>query len=151
MKRRTLFGFAASLALALPLLAAGERLPEVQVFKTPYCGCCSQWVTRMEEAGFRLKVNVVQDTGPTRRQHGIADALASCHTAVVAGYALEGHVPPAEVKRLLAMKPQAAGLAVPGMPQSAPGMEVPGARDPYDVLLVDRQGRTRVFASYPKA
>jgi hypothetical protein len=105
----------------------------------------------MEAAGFRVFTNLVPDTGPMRRRSGIPDAMASCHTAVVGGYALEGHVPAAEVKRLLAMKPNAVGLAVPGMPQSAPGMDVAGARDPYQVLLVDRQGGSRVFASYPKA
>ena len=148
MKRRSLFGFAT--ALAFPALAV-ERLPEIEVFKNPYCGCCDGWAAHMRAAGFAVKVTVVPDTTPVRRGHGISDALASCHTAVVAGYALEGHVPAAEVKRLLAMKPAAAGLAVPGMPQSAPGMDVPGARDRYDVLLVDAKGGTRVFASYPKA
>lgn len=148
MKRRTLFGFAA--VLALPALAV-ERLPEVQMYKNPYCGCCGQWAAHMEAAGFRVKVTMVDDTSPVRRRVGIPDAMASCHTALVEGYALEGHVPAAEVKKLLAMKPLAAGLAVPGMPQSAPGMDVPGAKDAYNVLLVDKQGRSRVFAAYPKA
>lgn len=148
MKRRTFLGSTA--ALALPALAA-PTLPEVHVYRNPDCGCCGKWIEHLEAAGFPVKVTLVQDAGPVRRRHGIADALAGCHTAVVAGYALEGHVPAAEVKRLLATRPLAAGLAVPGMPQSAPGMDVPGNRDPYDVLLVDKRGKTRVFASYPKA
>lgn len=148
MKRRTFIGWIG--ALALPAFAA-ESLPEVHVYRNPDCGCCGNWVSHLQAAGFRVKVSTVQDTGPMRRSLGIADNLGSCHTAVVAGYALEGHVPAAEVKRLLAMKPVAAGLTVPGMPQSAPGMDVPGNKDPYQVLLVDKQGRTRVFASYPKA
>ena len=105
----------------------------------------------MEAAGFRVKTTMVDDTGPVRRRAGIPDALASCHTAIVEGYGIEGHVPAAEVKKLLATKPLAAGLAVPGMPQSAPGMDVAGAKDAYNVMLVDKQGRSRVFAAYPKA
>jgi hypothetical protein len=150
MQRRTFLGVSAA-ALAVPALAAPPSLPEVQVYKNPACGCCGSWVKHMEAAGFRVYTNVVPDTAPMRRRAGIPDAMASCHTAVVGGYALEGHVPAAEVKRLLAMKPNAVGLAVPGMPQSAPGMDVPGARDPYQVLLVDKQGASRVFAAYPKA
>jgi hypothetical protein len=79
------------------------------------------------------------------------DAFGSCHTATVAGYALEGHVPADEVKRLLAARPAAVGLAVPGMPPSAPGMDVPGRKDPYQVLLIDKAGKASAFASYPKA
>lgn len=151
MQRRTFLELSAAAALASPALAAQPTLPEVQLYKNPACGCCGSWATHMEAAGFRVYTNVVPDTGPLRRRSGIPDAMASCHTAVVGGYALEGHVPAAEVKRLLALKPNAVGLAVPGMPQSAPGMNVPGNRDPYQVLLVDRSGAARVFASYPKA
>ncbi len=104
----------------------------------------------MRAAGFAVKVTEVTDTAAARKRLGLADRYASCHTATVAGYVLEGHVPAAEVKRLLAAKPKALGLAVPGMPLSAPGMDVPGRRDPYQVLLVDASGLSSVFANYPK-
>jgi hypothetical protein len=95
-------------------------------------------------------VTEVDDTTAARKRLGLPDRYSSCHTATVGGYVLEGHVPAAEVKRLLASKPKAIGLAVPGMPPSAPGMDVPGRMDPYEVLLVDPQGQSSVFATYPK-
>ncbi|AMO22425.1 DUF411 domain-containing protein [Ramlibacter solisilvae] len=149
MKRRSLLLIAAGAAsaAALPALAG---LPQVEVFKTPQCGCCTDWVEHLKAAGFPVKVTVVEDTAPVRKRHGIPDKLGSCHTGVVAGYAVEGHVPAADVKRLLAMKPVAAGLSVPGMPAGSPGMEMGGRQDPYQVLLVDKAGRTMVFASYPR-
>ena len=97
--------------------------------------------------GFRVKPINVQDTGTYRAQFGVPSALGSCHTAVVEGYAIEGHVPAREIKRLLAERPKARGLAVPGMPASSPGMEG-GGRVPYDVLLVGSDGKTTVYRSY---
>ena len=98
--------------------------------------------------GFRVKPIAVEDAGMMRRRHGIPDTLAGCHTAVVDGYAIEGHVPAREIKRLLAEKPRARGLAVPGMPPASPGMDVPGRRDPYDVLIVHDNGRHSIYSSY---
>lgn len=98
--------------------------------------------------GFRVKPIPTQDSGAVRRKHGIPDALAGCHTAVVNGYAIEGHVPAREIRRLLAEKPRARGLAVPGMPPASPGMDVPGRRDPYDVLIVHDNGRHSIYSSY---
>ncbi|HYE43393.1 MAG TPA: DUF411 domain-containing protein [Caulobacteraceae bacterium] len=120
------------------------------VFKTPWCGCCGVWLDRMKTAGF-TKVTVVQleDLGPTRRKLGIPDAYASCHTAVIGGYALEGHVPPQDVSRLLKERPAAAGLAVPGMPAGSPGMETPdGRRQPFSTMLVLKDGKAQVFARH---
>ncbi|MGE0558455.1 MAG: DUF411 domain-containing protein [Burkholderiales bacterium] len=97
--------------------------------------------------GFRVKPVAVDDTGVERRRHGIPDALGGCHTGVIDGYAIEGHVPAREIRRLLAERPAAAGLAVPGMPAGSPGMESPKSQ-PYDVLLVDRRGRHSVYARY---
>lgn len=97
--------------------------------------------------GFRVKPVAVEDTSVERKRHGIPDALGGCHTGVVNGYALEGHVPAREIRRLLAEKPAAAGLAVPGMPAGSPGMESAESQ-PYDVLLVDRRGRHSVYARY---
>jgi len=101
----------------------------------------------LRAGGFRVKPVQVSDTAPVRRRHGIPDTLGSCHTGVVAGYALEGHVPAREIRRLLAEKPRARGLAVPGMPAGSPGMET-GRVEPYDVLLVRTDGSTRVYQSY---
>ena len=150
MKRRLFIGSAAALAtlLALPTRAS-TKLPEVQVFKSPYCGCCGSWVVHMRAAGFEVRVVEVTNAVAERKRLGMPERFASCHTATVGGYLLEGHVPAADVKRLLASKPKALGLAVPGMPPSAPGMDVPGRKDPYQVLLLDPSGQSKVFASYP--
>jgi hypothetical protein len=139
-------------ALSLPAAAAGAgtALPPVAVFKNPSCGCCGAWVEHMQAAGFAVRVHLVEDTGTARRRAGLPDRFGSCHTALVGGYAVEGHVPAADVKRLLAQRPDAIGLAVPGMPTGSPGMESGPRRDPYDVLLIDKRGRETVFASYRK-
>lgn len=148
MKRRELF--AAALVAAVPTLAsaAAPALPPVQVWKSPTCGCCGAWVTHMRQAGFAVEVHEVQDIDASRRQLGMPAVYGSCHTARVGAYLLEGHVPATEVKRLLAMKPVAIGLAVPGMPAGSPGMEMGAQRDAYEVLLVEKGGAARVFARY---
>lgn len=105
----------------------------------------------MQAAGFPVKVTLVDDTAVMRRRVGLPERFGSCHTALVGGYVLEGHVPATEVKRLLAQRPDAIGLAVPGMPAGSPGMEVGTRKDPYQVLLIDKRGRDTVFAAYPKA
>lgn len=146
IKRRQLL---AALA-AVPMAVHAQAKPLVEVWKSPSCGCCKDWVAHMEAHGFAVKV---YDTGNTamRGRLGIPMALGSCHTARVAGYALEGHVPAADVKRLLAQRPQAVGLAVPGMPVGSPGMDGPEygtRRDRYEVLLVSKDGGHSVFATY---
>ena len=133
-----------------PALAAGPALPRIDVYKSPDCGCCAAWVEHLKAAGFSVKVTSVDDTTAARKRFGMPDDFGSCHTATVDGYVLEGHVPAAEVKRLLALRPTAVGLAVPGMPVGSPGMEVGARKDPYQVFLVDRSGKSTVFASYPK-
>jgi len=150
MKRRNLLSAVGALAALAGLPVRAEPPPQVQVFKSAACGCCGAWVEHMRAAGFSVQVTEVTDTTAARRRLGLPDRLGSCHTATVGGYALEGHVPAAEVKRLLATRPRAVGLAVPGMPPSSPGMDVPGRSDPYEVLLVDASGQARVFARYPK-
>ncbi|MEY8875652.1 MAG: DUF411 domain-containing protein [Leptothrix sp. (in: b-proteobacteria)] len=136
-------------ALARPARAAVPL--EVQVYKSPTCGCCGAWVDHLRGAGFKVQVNEVGDTSAVRQRFGLPDRYGSCHTAIVGGYVVEGHVPATEIKRLLATRPAAIGLAVPGMPLGSPGMEQGNRRDPYQVLLIDEQGRDRVYASYPKA
>jgi hypothetical protein len=151
MNRRSFLSSAVALAaLATVSAHAVVALPEVQVFKSPSCGCCGAWVEHMKAAGFAVKVTEVNDTTAARKRLGMPDRYGSCHSATVGGYVLEGHVPATEVKRLLKAKPKAVGLAVPGMPPSAPGMDTPGRKDPYQVLLVDASGSSKVFANYPQ-
>lgn len=153
MRRQVLVRSAGALAMSflsgVPALAA-TPLPPVEVFKNPSCGCCGAWVDHLKQAGFQVKVTEVSDTAVVRKQHGLAEKFGSCHTAIVAGYVIEGHVPAKEIKRLLVSRITALGLVVPGMPVGSPGMESGGHQDAYQVLLIDKQGRDRVFASYPQ-
>ncbi len=147
MKRRSLL--AAALATATLNLQA-QSLPLVEVWKDPNCGCCKDWVKHLKVNGFRVKV---YDEGNTaaRKRLGLPDKLGSCHTAKVAHYVVEGHVPASDIQRLLRERPQAIGLAVPGMPVGSPGMDGPeygGRKDLYDVLLVALNGSTRVYQRY---
>jgi hypothetical protein len=151
MKRRNLLlSLVAGAAAAVPGQAvfALEPLPQVHVFKSPTCGCCGAWVDHMKAAGFAVTVAEVDDTSVARKKYGLPDRFGSCHTAIVVGYVVEGHVPARDVRRLLAMKPVAIGLAVPGMPVGSPGMEMGARKDPYQVLLVAKDGRERVFSTY---
>lgn len=151
-RRRMLAGGLALLACAAGVQAqqAAAPLPLVEVWKDPNCGCCHDWVEHLQANGFKVKVN---DTGNTamRAKLGIDKKYGSCHTALVGGYALEGHVPAREVKRLLKDKPVAIGLAVPGMPVGSPGMDgkIYGDRqDAYDVMLLGKNGGARVYQHY---
>ena len=147
MKRFNEWMFTAVLALAGAFAWAQAEAPLVEVWRSPSCGCCEQWVKHLQRSGFRTKVNSMEDTASVRRAVGIPQPLASCHTAKVAGYAIEGHVPAKDIQRLLAQKPKARGLAAPGMPAGSPGMDVANS-PPYDVLLVREDGTTEVFARH---
>lgn len=133
-------------ALALPLLASAAG-PVVEVYKSAYCGCCTGWVDHMKANGFDVKVKNVESPSDYREKFGIPQELGSCHTAKVQGYAIEGHVPAADIKRLLTEKPKAVGLAVPSMPMGSPGMEGP-RKDPYDVFLVQGKDQKSVYQHY---
>ena len=151
MKRRLFLNTSGALAVLATLpTRAIEPSKVVQVFKSATCGCCGNWVNHMRSAGFTVQVTDVTDTTAARKRLGMPDRFGSCHTATVDGYAIEGHGPATEVKRLLNLKTKAIGLAVPGMPPGSPGMEVRARRDPYQVLLIDASGQSSVFASYPK-
>jgi hypothetical protein len=141
-------------ALAYPHLGnTSSSGKAVTVWKTPSCGCCKDWVGHLRDAGFQVVTNDVGDTVPVRQKLGLPAKFGSCHTAQVGGYVLEGHVPAQDVKRLLREKPMAIGLAVPGMPVGSPGMEMQddmlGVRDAFDVVLVNADGSSRIFQSYP--
>jgi hypothetical protein len=133
------------LGLAAPALA--EELPAMTVWKSPWCGCCGNWIEHMRAAGFEVQVEEVEDLGMVKRMAAVPDDLQSCHTARVGGYTVEGHVPVRDVVRLLEERPDVLGLVVPGMPSGSPGMEN-GERDPYDVLMLKRDGETEVFSSH---
>ncbi|MFO1151056.1 MAG: DUF411 domain-containing protein [Alsobacter sp.] len=146
-RRAALMTLAAPLALAVAP-AWAQPLPRVAVSKDPSCSCCEGWVAHMRRAGFQVDVTEVQDIETVKRRLGVPEQLASCHTAQVDGYVVEGHVPADAVKRLLAERPAANGLSVPGMPVGSPGMEVRGAAvDTYEVLLFGGEG-PKVFARY---
>lgn len=150
MKRRQfLQGAIATATLAMAGRASANA--QVDVFKSATCGCCNAWIEHLQKAGFKVTAHNVPDTAAARKRLGMPDTYGSCHSATVAGYVIEGHVPADEIKRLLATRPAAIGLAVPGMPPGSPGMEVGARQDPYDVLLVDKRGRASVFAQYPKS
>ncbi len=134
----------APFAATLRLSAAG---PAIQVFKTPSCGCCGGWVQHLKANGFQVTVNDVQDTAPVRKKYGVPDAMQSCHTAMVEGYAIEGHVPAADIQRLLKEKPKAKGLAAPGMPATSPGMDMEHG-DAWDVMMFDAAGKATVYKHY---
>jgi hypothetical protein len=117
------------------------------VYKSPACGCCGAWVKHVRAAGYQVETVDVDDVTPYKTKHGVPLELASCHTGVIDGYAIEGHVPADLIDRLLREKPKhAKALAVPGMPLGSPGMEVPGRKDAYDVILIDKHGKRTVFA-----
>ncbi|MBA1158905.1 DUF411 domain-containing protein [Microvirga mediterraneensis] len=145
--RRAFVAGLAGAVLASPLRAS-EGLPKVVVTKDPNCGCCSGWADHLKQAGFPVEIAETAEISRVKARLGVPQALASCHTAEVGGYVIEGHVPAASIKRLLAERPQAAGLAVPGMPVGSPGMEVEGMEpDTYEVVLFGPSGQ-RTFARY---
>jgi hypothetical protein len=128
--------------------SGGTKLPAVVVHKDPNCGCCTLWGKHMEQAGFTMTYVNSTDLPAVRNKHRVPPTLTSCHTAVVDGYVIEGHVPAADVKRLLATKPKVAGLAVPNMPIGSPGMEQGNRKQSYAVMSFDASGKTAIFAEH---
>ncbi|MEE9398124.1 MAG: DUF411 domain-containing protein [Methylococcales bacterium] len=125
-----------------------QDFPKVTVYKSPTCGCCSKWINHLEANGFSVVAHDVQDVNLIKTQNGLPPQLASCHTALVDGYVVEGHVPAADIKRLLTEKPDIKGVATPGMPIGSPGMEHGDRKDTFDVVAFDRQGKTSRFSHY---
>lgn len=121
---------------------------QITARSSPGCGCCHLWAQSLERAGFHVSMTEAGDLGAITNAHGVKPQFASCHTAMVEGYVIEGHVPAQEIKRLLSERPDAIGLSAPGMPQGAPGMEF-GAAQPYQILVLKKDGTTQVFAQYP--
>ncbi len=127
--------------------ADGSPLPEITVYKSPTCGCCSKWVEHLRGNGFEVKTTDLNDMGMIKSMSGVKPEYASCHTAKIDGYVIEGHVPASDIKRLLKERPAVTGLSAPGMPMGSPGMEGPRS-DPYEVVTFDKQGETSVFSRH---
>lgn len=148
MPRARRFLLAIATPLAMMSLTAPAAAAVINVVKTAACGCCGKWVDHMKRAGHDVHVTNVADVTPTARRLGVPDDLRSCHTSTVGGYAIEGHVPAADIARLLREKPKAAGLSVPGMVAGSPGMEVGGQKPAYQTILFTRDGKRKVFAQH---
>lgn len=152
-RRTVLTGAAALAALAALPAAADSGLPAIQVLKDPGCGCCTAWAEIVAAADFEVTVGLAdyEALAAFKAGNGIPEAMASCHTARVGNYLLEGHVPPADIRRLLHERPDAIGLAVPGMPIGSPGMGPESEREAYQVFLIRRDGSATVFRRYDAA
>lgn len=148
MKYLKRIGAALTAAIGLTVLPAHADTTDVTMYKDPNCGCCSKWAEHMREAGFTVNEVHSQQTDRVKQQLGIPEAVSSCHSARIGKYLVEGHVPAADVKRLLAEQPDVAGLAAPGMPLGSPGMEGPYPADHYEVVSFERSGAARVFARH---
>jgi len=136
-----------SLVAAVALgISSSACAADVVVYKTPTCGCCTKWVEHMREKGFKLTVHEIPDVTPIKAEQGLPYGLGSCHTALVDGYVVEGHVPADAIQRLLSERPKVKGIAVPGMPAGSPGMEGDHS-DPYDLLTFDENGKTEIYES----
>jgi hypothetical protein len=151
MNRTTLGAIAVGALASLGIAATQQKAagPLVEVFKSPTCGCCSQWVEHLRANGFTVRTTDLNNLAEIKKARGVPEQVQSCHTAVVNGYVVEGHVPAADVQRLLKEKPAIAGIAVGGMPIGSPGMESPYVKaEPYNVVSFDKSGSTRVFAKH---
>ena len=143
--RKTIFG---AIAFAAMFVGTAAHAATMTVYKHPSCGCCAKWIEHVEKHGFTVKTVATEDMMTVKKRLGVPDAQMSCHTTKVGNYVVEGHVPAADIKRLLAQKPKARGLAVAGMPMGAPGMEHGDHRQPYSTMLIGSDGKTSVFASH---
>ncbi|MCB1365323.1 MAG: DUF411 domain-containing protein [Rhodobacteraceae bacterium] len=153
LTRRALLAATASFAASVPLAGAAQGGPAIHVLKDPNCGCCTAWIEILRADGFTVTTERSFGTLLIRYklENGIPQYMTSCHTGEVEGYMIEGHVPPADIRRLLAERPDAVGLAVPGMPYGSPGMGPEDERDAYDVFLIRKDASTEVFSSYEAA
>ena len=137
-----------ALAAAAAFVSSAANAVQLTVNKSPYCGCCAKWIEHVQQQGFTVKVVETEQMAEVKRRLGVPDTLASCHTAEVGGYFIEGHVPAADIKRLLREKPKAAGISVPGMPVGAPGMEEGGQKQPYATYLISTAGKPSLYARH---
>jgi hypothetical protein len=147
MTRRTLLAALSLVALLVATASAqAPALTKMTVYKSPTCGCCAKWVEHMKKAGFDLAVTDTDNVSLIKAEHKVPSNLAACHTAIVNGYVVEGHVPEDVIRKMLAEKPKISGIAVAGMPRGAPGMETEGVPQSYDVRAFDATGASPVYA-----
>jgi hypothetical protein len=146
--RRTMIGIMLAAIPAAACSKAQKPAPLVQVYKSPACGCCGAWVESLRASGFKTITQDMDDVSPIAAAAGVPDNLRSCHTALVEGYFVEGHVPDGDIRKLLRERPDARGIAVPGMPVGSPGMEQGGRQEPYSTLIVARDGSVRSFVDH---
>lgn len=154
MKVLTIF-----LAIALLVFNTGIRAEtlsaskpvDIIVYRSPSCKCCGKWLEHLKKNNFNVKDIVTDDVQAIKNKYGVSEEMASCHTAIVDGYVIEGHVPANDIMKLLKTKPKIVGIAVPGMPSGTPGMEMGGRKDPYNVMSFDRENHYQVFNSYESA
>lgn len=137
-----------ALAAGLMLVGTAANAATMTVMKSPTCGCCAKWIEHVQAHGIAVKVVDVPDIAAVKAKAGVPNKLASCHTAKINSYVVEGHVPAADIKKLLANKPKARGIAVPGMPMGSPGMEHGSHREPYQTMLIKADGTATVFARH---
>lgn len=138
-------GFA---AIAEEQPVEGGEVQQIVVYRSPTCGCCGKWLQHLRDNDFKIEDIVTDDMQAIKRKYGVPAAMQSCHTAIIGGYVVEGHVPARDINRMLKLKPEIAGIAVPGMPVGTPGMEMGGRKDPYQVLSFDNAENYRVFSDY---
>ena len=143
--RKTLFG---AIAFAAMIVGSAAHAATLTVYKSPSCGCCTKWIKHVEAHGFAVTTVETENMMAVKKRLGVPDQAVSCHTTKVGNYVVEGHVPAADIKRLLAQKPKARGIAVAGMPMGSPGMELGGERQPYSTMLIGLDGTTKVFARH---
>lgn len=148
MKKIKLLMIGGLLSLNVSAYAEAESPIEIEVYRSPSCGCCSKWLTHLKENQFVIKDHVTEDVQQIKDKYGVPQNMSSCHTALVNGYVVEGHVPAADIKKLLKIKPAVIGISVPGMPMGTPGMEMGGRKDPYKVVSFDKDKKYQVFNSY---
>lgn len=153
MTRRAMMVAAAGFAASVPLAGAAQGGPVIHVLKDPNCGCCTAWIEILKEEGFTVTTERSFGTLLIRHKldNGIPQNMTSCHTGEIEGYMIEGHVPTADIRRLLSERPDAVGLAVPRMPYGSPGMGPEDEREAYDVFLILKDGGTEIFSSYEAA
>lgn len=149
MRRTTLLTIIAGISVLSAFEAPSHRAvapPSITVYHSPTCGCCKKWISYLQANGFVVKSVEQEDLSDLKAESGVTAALRSCHTAIIQGYVIEGHVPAADIQRLLREKPKVLGLAAPGMPAASPGMDT--GKDPYDVLAFDSKGATTLWARH---
>ncbi len=141
---------AAAIAILVTAIAraGGDQVRDIVVYKNPECGCCSKWVEYLQSHDYNVTVEDTRDVYAIKKRLGVPERLAACHTAVIDGYVIEGHITHRDIRRLLLFRPEVTGIAVPGMPIGTPGMERGDSKQPYDVMTFDAQGNTEVFVKH---